>query len=290
MAIRVKWLLWIQFCWKQQLNGKGSGMNSFRLVCSCGCGDGFEVSQVSGGLQFVWFRSDWASQQHSFRSALGDKFRYLSGDRLLREVLLDRAQMIQFRDFLQQAVFEEDCSETAASAAIVPMHLLGDIYAVWLEGRMSEKDVLRGHFHEMFRVFLSETDRDVLVVQIDKWLAREDRHEIMDGASPHVTRLLKQYDAEQKKALTAEEPPEPEEADEVPAESEDAAPVEEPAEKVPEELPAVQVDSVDRVDVEVDLHAAEDEDMEDLAAGADEVEIDDEKDGDEGETEKALRK
>ena len=29
--------------------------------------------------------------------------------------------------------------------------------------------------------------------------------------------------------------------------------------------------------------------MEDLAAGADEVEIDDEKDGDEGETEKALR-
>lgn len=256
-------------------------MNSFRLVCSCGCGDGFEVSQVSGGLQFVWFRSDWASQQHSFRSALGDKFRYLSGDRLLREVLLDRAQMIQFRDFLQQAVFEEDCSETTASAAIVPMHLLGDIYAVWLEGRMSEKDVLRGHFHEMFRVFLSETDRDVLVVQIDKWLAREDRHEIMDGASPHVTRLLKQYDAEQKKALTAEEPLESDVVDE------DSALTEEPVAKEREESSDVEL--VDRVDVEDGLHAAEDEDMEDLAAGADEVEIDDEKDGDEGETEKALR-
>lgn len=270
-------------------DGKGSGMNSFRLVCSCGCGDGFEVSQVSGGLQFVWFRSDWASQQHSFRSALGDKFRYLSGDRLLREVLLDRAQMIQFRDFLQQAVFEEDCSETAASAAIVPMHLLGDIYAVWLEGRMSEKDVLRGHFHEMFRVFLSETDRDVLVVQIDKWLDREDRHEIMDGASPHVTRLLKQYDAEQKKALTAEELPESDVVDKEPAECpEDSALTEEPVEKDREEPSDVEL--VDRVDVEDGLHAAEDEDREDLAAGADEVEIDDEKDGDEGETEeKALR-
>lgn len=265
-------------------------MNSFRLVCSCGCGDGFEVSQVSGGLQFVWFRSDWASQKHSFRSALGDKFRYLSGDRLLREVLLDRAQMIQFRDFLQQAVFEEDCSETAASAAIVPMHLLGDIYAVWLEGRMSEKDVLRGHFHEMFRVFLSETDRDVLVVQIDKWLAREDRHEIMDGASPHVTRLLKQYDAEQKKALTAEEPLESDVVDKEPAECpEDSVLTEEPVEKDREEPSDVEL--VDRVDVEDGLHAAEDEDREDLAAGADEVEIDDEKDGDEGETEeKALRK
>lgn len=198
--------------------------------------------------------------------------------------------MIQFRDFLQQAVFEEDCSETAASAAIVPMHLMGDVYAVWLEGRMSEKDVLRGHFHEMFRVFLSETDRDVLVVQIDKWLAREDRHEIMDGVSPHVTRLLKQYDAEQKKALTAEEPLESDAACEEPAECpEDSALTEEPAEKEQEEPSDLQEELVDRVDVEDDLYDAEDEDMEDLAAGADEVEID-ERDGDEGETEeKALR-
>lgn len=197
--------------------------------------------------------------------------------------------MIQFRDFLQRAMFEEDCPETAASAAIVPMHLLGDIYAVWLEGRMSEKDVLRGHFHEMFRVFLSETDRDVLVVQIDKWLAREDRHEIMDGASPHVTRLLKQYDAEQKKALTAEEPLESDAVDEEPAEcSEDSALTEEPVEKEREEFSDLEL--VDRVDVEDGLHVAEDEDMEDLAAGADEVEIDEERDGDEGETEeKAFR-
>ena len=103
-----------------------------------------------------------------------------------------------------------------------------------------------------------------------------------------MTRLLKQYDAEQKKALTAKEPLESDVVDEESAECpEDSALTEEPLEKDREEPSDLEL--VDRVDVEDGLHAAEDEDMEDLAAGADEVEIDDEKDGDEGETEKAFR-
>lgn len=162
--------------------------NVFRLTCSCGCGDGFEAKAAHGTLYVSFFRSDWYAQQHAFRSAVTDKMKYMKGNRLLREVLVSREDLIAFRDFLKDVKWE-DSSDYKNVSHITPMHLLDEIYAIWLEGDLPEIAVLRGKFHQMFELELSEMDRDVLVMKIDKWLSREELHSIPVGESPHVDRI-----------------------------------------------------------------------------------------------------
>lgn len=100
--------------------------NVFRLTCSCGCGDGFEAKAAHGTLYVSFFRSDWYAQQHAFRSAVTDKMKYMKGNRLLREVLVSREDLIAFRDFLKDVKWE-DSSDYKNVSHITPMHLLDEI-------------------------------------------------------------------------------------------------------------------------------------------------------------------
>ena len=72
----------------------------FRQACSCGCG-GFEARADFGTLYFSWFSCDFYAQQRPFRTAMADKYRYLSGNRLLREAVMGRDDFVRFRDFLK---------------------------------------------------------------------------------------------------------------------------------------------------------------------------------------------
>lgn len=166
----------------------------FHLNCMCGCGNGIEVQCDKNAIFITWYRSDWSKNQHSLKSVLNDRLNYLKGNRLLREIVISRNDLLKFRSVLLSVSYddyENDVNSSHAVSEIRIVHLLEEMYAIWLEGRMSEIDVIRGNFHKMFYLKITELERDAIVAAIDKWLKREHWHSIADGESPHVTRLTK---------------------------------------------------------------------------------------------------
>lgn len=162
----------------------------FRLSCSCGCGTGFEMKAAHGTLYVSWFSGDWFAQQKTFWSSAKDRMKYLSGETLLREVVCTKDDLLALKEFLQSVEWEDPEGDWPKNDSVLkPMHLLEDIYAVWLEGTMPAMQVVKGNFHRMFEQQLSPLERDVIISQIDDWISREEKHSIPDGVSPHVTRL-----------------------------------------------------------------------------------------------------
>jgi len=157
----------------------------FRTKCMCGCGDGIELLNEKGHIKASFFRDDAGAKA----SVLKERAEYVAGKTLLREIMMDRDTFIGLLTFLEDADLEDVDRGGANRSHLAPTHLLDDIYAIWLQGTAPVKAVFGDGFRKMFRLTLTSMDRDVLVVQMKGWLAREKTHAIPEGASPHVDRL-----------------------------------------------------------------------------------------------------
>ena len=151
----------------------------------CGCGDGFEAEAADGRIRVSFFRDDAGAKAGILR----ERAEYAAGKSLLREIMMERKTFLEFLSFLESAELDDSGRGGPNKSHLAPTHLLDDIYAVWLQGGMPAKAVFGGGFREMFRLELTGMDRDVLVVQMRGWLAREKTHGIPEGVSPHVDRL-----------------------------------------------------------------------------------------------------
>lgn len=158
---------------------------TFRTRCMCGCGDGIEMVEEKGRIKVSFFRDDTGAKA----SILRERAEYVAGKNLLREIMMDRDTFLEMLDFLESARLEDMDKGGANRSHLAPTHLLDDIYAVWLQGTLPVKAVFGDGFRKMFGLVLTAMDRDVLVVQMKGWLAREKTHAIPEGASPHVDRL-----------------------------------------------------------------------------------------------------
>lgn len=158
---------------------------TFRTKCMCGCGDGIEMVEEKGRIKVSFFRDDTGAKA----SILKERAEYVAGKNLLREIMMDRDTFLEMLDFLESARLEDTEKGGANRSHLAPTHLLDDIYAVWLQGTLPVKAVFGDGFRKMFGLTLTAMDRDVLVVQMKGWLAREKTHAIPEGASPHVDRL-----------------------------------------------------------------------------------------------------
>ena len=168
------------------------GDRVFYLTCQCGCGDMMELTARDNTLYARWFRGGAGAEKRPFLGAMKERMQYLSGNRLLRELLVSREDLENLKSFLESVEYSEEASQNDSGvniATIKPMHLMEDIYALWLEGSLPDKEVLKGKFFRMFDFEVSEMARDGLVAAIPMWIRREDWHSIPDGISPHVIRF-----------------------------------------------------------------------------------------------------
>lgn len=157
----------------------------FRTKCMCGCGDGIEIELEGGRLKASFFRDDAGAKA----GLMKERADYVAGKNLLREIMMERGTFEELLGFLESAELTGVGKGGANKSHLAPTHLLDDIYAVWLQGTLPFKAAFGKEFRNMFRLELTAMDRDVLVVQMRGWLAREKVHSIPEGVSPHVDRL-----------------------------------------------------------------------------------------------------
>ena len=175
------------------------GDRIFYLTCDCGCGNGMELTARNHTLYARWFQGGAAAERRPLLEAMRERAQYLGGNRLLRELLVKREDLENLKAFLESVEYSEEAGQNDSGlpvATIKPMHLMDDIYALWLEGSLTSKEVLKGNFYRMFDFEVSEVARDALVAAIPMWMRREEWHSIPDGISPHVTKFTKQYMSE----------------------------------------------------------------------------------------------
>lgn len=169
-------------------------------VCQCGCG-GMMLSFDGENFYAHHFSFDFYTHQNKAKDFAAARAQYLKGDPTIAEIVINREDIDDLREFLENVKMSgglKPYAERAASELKV-VHLLGDLYAVWLEGKLPQTEVLKGNFYKMFECRLSPEDVDRLLYEIDRCVRLQELHEMPQGDSQHLRKFSKKLDKKTKK-------------------------------------------------------------------------------------------
>ena len=91
----------------------------------------------------------------------------LFGKHLLKDIIVDEKDLINFRDFLLSVPCENDEIVDNDSFIHIDYEKEFGEFGIWLISTLSDKDILLGRIHRPYEIALNKKERDILIKKIN---------------------------------------------------------------------------------------------------------------------------
>lgn len=148
--------------------------NTFFISCNCGCGNALECKTIDNTIYISFLSGDFYIRQGIFNN-LGERFKMFFGKHLLKDILVDKDDLICFRDFLLSIPCDNDEVVENDSFIHIDYDKEFNTFGIWLISTLKDKDILLGRIHRPYEIILNKKERDLLVKKINYKLRQEKK-------------------------------------------------------------------------------------------------------------------
>ena len=148
--------------------------NTFFISCNCGCGNALECKTIDDIVYVSFLSGDFYIRQGVFNN-IRERFKMLFGKHLLKDIIVDEKDLINFRDFLLSVPCENDEIVDNDSFIHIDYEKEFGEFGIWLISTLSDKDILLGRIHRPYEIALNKKERDILIKKINYRLKQHNK-------------------------------------------------------------------------------------------------------------------